>query len=128
MNVYAGEYVISHGVILDRLFINENAVIGCMIFMPDEKDYFIDGKGFELLKSKTGLRIETDGEFINCVYADINEPEIFEQVERENPFEKFPKTYNNDAEWLNEYIRLNELDKLNRKQTTKIVNKAVTPK
>ena len=81
-----------------------------------------------MLKSKTGLRIETDGEFINCVYEDINEPEIFERVERENPFEKFPKTYNNDAEWLNEYIRLNELDKLNRKQTTKIVNKAVTPK
>ena len=50
MNVYAGEYVISYGALLDRLFINENKVIGCMIFTSDEKDYFIDGKGFELLK------------------------------------------------------------------------------
>ncbi|MDE6053690.1 MAG: hypothetical protein K2G55_08015 [Lachnospiraceae bacterium] len=128
MNVYAGEFVISHGVILDRLFINENEVIGCMIFMPEEKEYFIDKKGFELIKNKTGLRIETDGEYIQCVYADINEPEIFERAEENNPFEKFPETIANEDEWIKEYIRLNKLDKLNRKQTTKIVNKAVSSK
>ena len=74
------------------------------------------------------MRIETDGEYIQCVYTDSYEPEIFERVERENPFEKFPKTFDNDAEWINEYIRLNKLDKLNRKETTKIINKAVSSK